>query len=236
MLVEPCTGAGGAIEFVAHILQLPCNIHELGLVAVLHGEDAAAARAGGLKGIACTDQTLEQGIVVVGRNTQHLAGGLHLGAELGIHGVQLFKAEHRHLYRHIGGVGVQTGAVAHIRQLLAQAAAHGHIHHGHAGDLGDIRHGTGGAGVHLDDIHTAMGHSVLHVDQTGDVQLAGKAAGIVHHGVDLVLRQVLCRVDTDGVAGVHAGALHLLHDAGDQEVFAVADGVHLTLGTHDVLI
>ena len=35
---------------------------------------------------------------------------------------------------------------------------------------------------------------------------------------------------------MHAGALHLLHDAGDQEVFAVADGVHLALGTHDVLI
>ena len=236
VLVEPCTGAGGTVELIAHILQLPCNIHELRLVAVLHGEDAAAARTGSLEGIACTDQTLEQGIVVVGRNTQHLTGGLHLGAELGIHGVQLFKAEHRHLHRHIGGVGVQTGAVAHIRQLLAQAAAHGHIHHGHAGDLGDVRHGTGGAGVHLDDVHTAMGDGILHIDQTSDMQLAGKAAGIVHHGVDLVLRQVLCRVDTDGVAGVHAGALHLLHDAGDQEVFAVADGVHLALGTHDVLI
>ena len=71
-----------------------------------------------------------------------------------------------------------------------------------------------------------MGNGILHIDQTGDVQLAGKAAGIVHHGVDLVLRQVLCRIDTDGVAGVHAGALHLLHDAGDEVVLAVADGVH----------
>ena len=29
---------------------------------------------------------------------------------------------------------------------------------------------------------------------------------------------------------------HLLHDAGDEEVLAIADGVHLALGTHDVLV
>ena len=119
MLVEPCTGAGGAVQLVAHALELPGDIHELGLIAVLHGEDAAGGGAGGLKGIARADQALEQGIVIVGGNAQHLAGRLHLRAELGIHAVQLLKAEHRHLNGHIGGVGVQAGAVAHICQLLA---------------------------------------------------------------------------------------------------------------------
>ena len=176
VLVEPGTGAGGAVQLVAHALELPGDVHELRLVAVLHGEDAAGSGAGGLEGIARADQALEQGVVVVGGNAQHLAGGLHLRAELGVHAVQLFKAEHRHLDGHIGGVGVQAGAVAHIDELLAQAAAHGQIHHGHTGDLGDVRHGTGGTGVHLDDVHLAVGHGVLHVDQTGDMQLAGKAA------------------------------------------------------------
>ena len=236
MLVEPCAGAGGAVQLVAHALELPCNVHELRLVAVLHGEDAAACGAGGLEGVARADEALEQGVVVVGGNAQHFAGRLHLGAELGIHTVQLFKAEHRHLDGHIGCVGVQAGAIAHICQLLAQTAAHCQIHHGHAGDLGDIRHSTGGTGVHLNDVHSAVGDSVLHIHQTGDMQLAGKAAGVVHHGIDLGLSQVLCRVDADGVAGVHAGALHLLHDAGDQEVLAVADGVHFALGAQNVLI
>ena len=112
------------LQLVAHALELPGDIHELGLVAVLHGEDAAGGGAGGLKGIARTDQALEQGIVIVGGNAQHLAGRLHLRAKLSIHAVQLLKAEHRHLNGHIGGVGVQAGAVAHICQLLAQAAAH----------------------------------------------------------------------------------------------------------------
>ena len=187
MLVEPCTGAGGTVQLVAHALELPCDIHELRLVAVLHGEDAAACRAGGLEGVARADEALEQGIVVVGSNAQHFAGGLHLGAELGIHTVQLFKAEHRHLDGHIRCIGVQAGAVAHICQLFAQTAAHRQVHHGHAGDLGDIRHGTGGTGVHLNDVHLAVGNCVLHVHQTVDMQLAGKAAGVIHHGVDLGL-------------------------------------------------
>ena len=131
---------------------------------------------------------------------------------------------------------MQTGAVAHIGELLAEAAADGQIDHRDAGDLGDIRHGTGGTGVDLDDVHFAVGDRILDVDQTGDVELTGKAAGVVHHGVDLGLSQVLGRVDADGVAGVDAGALHLLHDAGDEVVLAVTDGVHLALGTHDVLI
>ena len=37
-----------AVQLVAHALELPCNVHELRLVAVLHGEDAAACGAGGL--------------------------------------------------------------------------------------------------------------------------------------------------------------------------------------------
>ncbi len=91
-------------------------------------------------------------------------------------------------------------------------------------------------GVDLDDVNLAVGHRILDVDQTRNMQLTGKAASVVHHGVDLGLGQVLCRVDTDGVAGVDARALHLLHDARDQEVFAIADGVHFALGAQNVLI
>ena len=236
MLVEPGAGAGGAIELVAHALELPGDVHELRLVAVLHGEDAAGSGAGRLEGVARTDQALEQGVVEVGRDAQHLAGGLHLRAELGIDAVQLLKAEDGHLDRHIGGVGVQAGAVAHVGELLAQAAADSQIDHGHTGDLGNVRHSTGRAGVDLDDIDLAVGDRVLDVHQTGDVQLAGKAAGIIDHGVDLGLGQMLGRVDADGVAGVDTGALDLLHDAGDEEVLAIADGVHFALGAHDVLI
>src|SRR5699024_8849599 len=43
-------------------------------------------------------------------------------------------------------------------------------------------------------------------------------------------------IHADRVAGVDAGALHQLHDAGDEHVGAVTDGVHLHLLADDVLI
>src|SRR5699024_9344941 len=42
VLVQPGAGAGGAVQLVAHALELPSDVHKFGLVAVLHGEDAAA--------------------------------------------------------------------------------------------------------------------------------------------------------------------------------------------------
>ncbi len=35
---------------------------------------------------------------------------------------------------------------------------------------------------------------------------------------------------------MHAGALYVLHDAGDENVHSVRDGVHLQLRAHEVLV
>ena len=43
-------------------------------------------------------------------------------------------------------------------------------------------------------------------------------------------------VDRHRVAGVHAGALDVLHDAGDQHGLAVADGVDFDLAAVEVLV
>ena len=44
------------------------------------------------------------------------------------------------------------------------------------------------------------------------------------------------RIDSDGVAGVDAGALDVLHDAGDQDVLAVGNDVHFQFLAHEVLV
>ena len=100
--------------------------------------------------------------------------------------MQLQEAVDGYFNSHIGALAVapQAGAVPHIFQLFAQGAAHGQIDHGHTGDLGDIRHGTGRTRVDLDDVNLAVLHSVLHIDQAHNLQLAGKAAGVIHQGIN----------------------------------------------------
>ena len=59
---------------------------------------------------------------------------------------------------------------------------------------------------------------------------------MIYHALNERTREVPCRIHRDGIAGVYARALDMLHDAGDQDLLSVADGVHLDLGTHQVLV
>ena len=52
----------------------------------------------------------------------------------------------------------------------------------------------------------------------------------------LIWEQVSRGIDGERIAGVHSGALDVLHDPGNECVLAVGDGVHLDLSTLDVLV
>ena len=238
LAVEIAGGLGSAVNFVAVIVQLPRQFGGLLLVAVLDSDNDAGAGAGLLELVARRHKALHHGLMEGGGNAQHLAGGLHFGAEHGVHAVQLEEAVHRHLHRRVGALSAppQAGAVAHILQFFAQRAAHRQIHHGHAGDLGNVGHRAGGTGVDLDDVDLPVLHRVLHVDKAHHFEFPGKAASVIHQRVNDLLGEVVGRVDADGVAGMDAGALHLFHDAGHQIIGAVTDGVHLTFGAVDVLV
>ena len=93
-------GAFRGVELVAHLVQLPGDIHDLRLIPVVHGDQHAAA-ALLLHLVAGGDQALEQGLLHVLAQAQHLAGGLHLRGEGRIGVGDLLKGEHRHLHRHI---------------------------------------------------------------------------------------------------------------------------------------
>ena len=238
LAVQVAGRLGGAVDLVAVVMQFPGQFGGFGLVAVLDGNNAAGAGAGHLELIPGGDQALHHGLVEGGRNAQYFTGGLHLGAEHGIDAVQLQEAVDRHLDGVVRAFAAppQAGAVAHILELFAQGAAHGQVDHRHAGDFGDVGHGAGRTGVDLDNVDAVVLHSVLHIDQADDFQLAGKAAGVIDQRVNDFLAEGVRRVDADRVAGVYAGAFDLLHDAGHKVIGAVADGVDLALGAKDVLV
>ena len=233
--IEGQRSAAGGVNGEAQCLKLLGDGDDLLLVGIPDSDEHPAFF---LTGHLVTGgaETLEQRFLKGAADAQHLAGGFHLRPQVDIHIVELLKAEHRDFDRHIIGMGIQASAVAQIGQLGAQHDLGGQIHHGYASHLADIGYGAGGAGVDLDDINLPFVDNILDVDQADDIQLPGQLAGVVDDGGPDLLGEVLGRIDGDGVAGVDARPLDVLHDAGDQVVMAVADGVYLHLGAHHVLI
>ena len=157
-------GAFRCVELVAHLVQLPGDIHDLRLIPVVHGDQHAAA-ALLLHLVAGGDQALEQGLLHVLAQAQHLAGGLHLWGEGRIGVGDFFKGEHRHLHRHIRRLLIEPGSVAQGSQRLSHHDPSGQVHHGYACHLGDVGHGPAGPGVDLDDVQLALVDQVLNVDE-----------------------------------------------------------------------
>ena len=233
VLLQSLGRAGGREQAEAQLRKLAGHVRRLGLVLVAHGQKQAALMAHLVPG---SYQTLVDGLLQVGAQAQHLAGGLHLRAQVGIHVRQLLKGEAGHLHRVVGALAVQSGTVAHVADLLAQHGPHSQIHHRHARHLADIRHGTAGAGIGLNDVHLVVVDDILDVDQAQGTQLDGDLLGHLdeplHHGAG----QVPGGIDGNGVAAMHACGFHMLHDAGNQHILAIADGVSLGLDALEVLV
>ena len=226
-------GSFGCVKDKAQIRVFLGGFRDLVFIGIPDSDKHAAIL---LHFIAGGDQALIEGLLQRAGNPQHLAGRLHLRSQMGIHVDQLLKGEHRHLDGHIGGFLIKAGAVSHILQLFAQHRPGSQIHHRHAGDFADIWNGAGGTGVHLDHIQLVVIDQVLDIHQSLSIQGNGQIPGalddlVCHHIVD-----VPGGVYGDGVAGMDAGALDVLHNARNQDVLAVADGVDLQLGAHQVFI
>ena len=127
-------------------------------------------------------------------------------------------------------------------QALAEHGADRDLDHRHAGDLAEERHRAARAGVDLDheDIAVATGavahHDVLDVHQPAHAQADADLARVFDDRADFPGEEVGGGVDRHRVAGVHAGALDVLHDAGNQHLVAAADRVDLDLDAGEILV
>ena len=121
-----------------------------------------------------------------------------------------------------------------LGQQLAQLAA-GHEPRGdlgqrNAGGLGDIRHGARGARIDFDDVDVVVALGValngeLQIDQADDFEREGQLARVGAQGFERLFADVDGGQHAGGVAGVDAGLFNVLHDAGDDHVFRVAERV-----------
>src|SRR5205814_8920840 len=97
----------------------------------------------------------------------------------------------------------------------------------HAGDLGEERHCPTGARIHLETPHPALLDYELDIQQAAHGKRRGDLAGKLHDLVELRRAQVRRGIDGERVAGVHAGALDVLHDPRHERLLAVTHRVDL---------
>ena len=76
----------------------------------------------------------------------------------------------------------------------------------------------------------------LDVEQTDDADAQAQLLGVLQDDTLNLIGDGEGRIDGDGVTGVDAGTLDQLHDAGDEDVAAVTDGVDLDLAALDILV
>ena len=123
------------------------------------------------------------------------------------------------------------------RSDLAQDDLRGDVGHRHARRFREEGHRTRRTRVDLDDINVVVaGDDELDVVQTDDADAQTQFHRIVDDLVLGFLAHAEGRIDADRVARVDTRVLDMLHDAGDEDILAVADGVHLQLLAHDVAI
>ena len=120
---------------------------------------------------------------------------------------------------------------------MPQRDLRGHIRQVHARGLGKEGHSARGARVHLDHVHPVVFiDDELNVVRPADADAQPQAHGVIQNGFPRVRAQREGRVHADGIARVHARALHVLHDAGDVHVFPIAHRVHFQFFAADVAI
>ena len=93
--------------------------------------------------------------------------------------------------------------------------------------LADEGHGSGRAGIDLQNVDVVALERVLNVKEPDDIEFARECAGVLADpGDDLVVERV-GRDRARAVPGMHARLLDVLHDARDDTPLPVRDPVHV---------
>ena len=105
----------------------------------------------------------------------------------------------------------------------------GQLSKGDPGRLAHERHGSGGPGVHLQDVDDPGFDGELDVDQPHDPERLRERHRVALHFVDHPVSDQVGRHHARGVPRMDTGILDVLHDPADHTAGAVGDGVNVRL-------
>ncbi len=224
-----CLKYGEDTLIVLYMQQFPDLI--VGLVGILGQTQGVETQLDGA-------DRLHNGLLEAGTDGHYLTSGLHLGAQGTLAVYKLIKGPlgeladdvvHSGLVAGPGGTGY---GVADLVQTVADGDLGGNLGDGITGGLGSQCRRTGYTGVYLDDgvFLGARLQSELTVAAALNAQLVYNVNGSFPQHAELLGGEAHCRSDYDGVTGVDAHRVHVLHGAdGDGVAHAVPDDLELDL-------
>ncbi len=175
-----------------------------------------------------TQLRLGIGLGKAAAHPHNLTGRAHLWPQQRVNSRELGERQY-HLFHRVVGRDDLFGKALFLQRLTGHHAG-GNLGQRGTGRLGDERHGTGGARVHFDEIDFIALDRKLHVHQADNAELQRQLAHLLADLVLNLLGQGIGRQGATRVTGVDTGLLDVLHDAADDYIGAVADGIHVQLG------
>ena len=181
---------------------------------------------------------LHQRHLKAGGDGHDLAGGLHLGTQLAAGVGKLIEGPLGHLHHDVvdgrlkAGAGLACDVVLDFVQRVAKGDLRGDLGDRITGGLGCQGGGTADAGIHLNDrIFKAVRiQRQLHVAAAHDPQMGDDVQRGLPQHLELLVRQGLGGSHHDGITGVDAHGVKVLHGAdGNHVAHAVPHGLELDL-------
>src|SRR6266576_962394 len=228
-------------QFESHIDKTTRYVGHLRLVVLRHTDED---RALGRQFLSGRDLSLGEGFAEVVGHAHNLAGGTHLGTEHRVDSRELAPREYRRLHV-VAAAGIEVGAALDVfgkkfAQLATRHQAGCDLGHGHARGFRNVRHRAGGARIDFKDVDRAAFGAIafrsavrrawdgeLNIHQSDDFQSTRQLEGVFAHALQQGLGDIDRGQHARRVARVDAGFLDVLHDAGDDNVFAVGESVDI---------
>ena len=162
---------------------------------------------------------LHQRTLKVVTDTHNLSGSLHLCAQGSLGCQELVKRQSRNLYHTVvqhrlkAGIGLLRNGILNLVQCVAQRNLRRHLGNRVTGGLGSQRGRTGYTRIYLDNtvFKGFRMQRILYVTSSGNIQLIDDVQSRASKHLILLVPQCLGRSNYDGVSGVNANRIDVLH-------------------------
>ena len=181
---------------------------------------------------------LHQCHLKAGSDGHDLTGSLHLGTQLAAGVGKLVEGPLGHLHHDVvdgrlkAGAGLAGDVIFDLVQRVAKGDLRGDLGDRITGGLGGQGGGAADAGIHLNDrvLKAVRVQRQLHIAAAHDAQMGDDVQRGLPQHLELLVRQGLGGSHHDGVAGVNAYGVKVLHGAdGDDIAHAVPHGLKFDL-------